>query len=137
MKSAVLVSFARTPIAAMNGGLSSMVAPAIGAAAISGALGKLPGGVSSVDGKTVEVLMGNVVSAGIGQAPARQAAKASGLSDATQCTTINKVCASGMKTAMYGSMSIMMGSGNIVVAGGFENMSRIPHYLMGGRTGGT
>jgi len=134
MSSVVLVSFARTPIGSLSGSLSQLLAPKLGSAAIAGALSKI-GGVNALESHNVEVILGNVVSAGVGQAPARQAAKAAGLPNSTQCTTLNKVCASGMKSAMYGASSIMLGSDNVVIAGGFESMSRIPHYMMGGRVG--
>jgi len=79
--------------------------------------------------------MGNVVSAGVGQAPARQASMGAGIPTSAVCTTVNKVCASGMKTMMFGAQSIMLGHHDIVVAGGFESMSHVPYYLPGGRYG--
>lgn len=123
-KKVVIVSAARTPIGSFMGALSSVPAPKLGAAAIKGALDKI-----NLDPKLVdEVLMGNVVQAGVGQAPARQAALFAGLSNEVAATTINKVCASGMKAIMQGAQAIMAGDANIVVAGGMENMSLIPHY---------
>jgi acetyl-CoA C-acetyltransferase len=124
MKEVVIVSAARTPIGSFLGALSSVPAPKLGAVAIKGALDKIKLEPSAVD----EVLMGNVVQAGTGQAPARQAAIYAGLPDTTPCTTINKVCASGMKAVMQGAQAIALGDANIVVAGGMENMSLIPHY---------
>jgi acetyl-CoA C-acetyltransferase len=107
------------------GALSSVPATKLGAAAIKGALHKI-----NLDPKLVdEVLMGNVVQAGNGQAPARQAALFAGLSESVACTTVNKVCASGMKAVMQGAQAIMAGDAEIVVAGGMENMSLIPHYV--------
>lgn len=124
-KKVVIVSAARTPIGSFMGALSSVPAPRLGAAAIKGALEKI-----NLDPKLVdEVLMGNVVQAGVGQAPARQAALYAGLSEAVACTTVNKVCASGMKAIMQGAQAIMAGDASIVVAGGMENMSSIPHYV--------
>ena len=123
-KKVVIVSAARTPIGSFMGALSSVPAPKLGAAAIKGALDKI-----NLDPKLVdEVLMGNVVQAGVGQAPARQAALFAGLSNEVAATTINKVCASGMKAIMQGAQAIIAGDANIVVAGGMENMSLIPHY---------
>jgi len=121
----VIVSAVRTPIGSFMGALSSVPATKLGAAAIKGALEKI-----NLDPKLVdEVLMGNVVQAGNGQAPARQAALYAGLSENVSCTTINKVCASGMKAVMQGAQAIMAGDAEIVVAGGMENMSLIPHYV--------
>lgn len=124
-KRVVIVSAVRTPIGTFLGGLSTVSAPKLGAAAIKGALDKI-----NLDPKLVdEVYMGNVVQAGEGQAPARQAALFAGLSQEVACTTINKVCASGMKSVMMGAQAIMCGDAEIVVAGGMENMSQIPHYV--------
>ena len=124
-KKVVIVSAVRTPIGSFMGALSSVPATKLGAAAIKGALNKI-----NLDPKLVdEVLMGNVVQAGNGQAPARQAALYAGLSESVACTTINKVCASGMKAVMQGAQAIMAGDAEIVVAGGMENMSLIPHYV--------
>jgi len=124
-KKVVIVSAVRTPIGSFMGALSSVPATKLGAAAIKGALNKI-----NLDPKLVdEVLMGNVVQAGNGQAPARQAALYAGLSESVACTTINKVCASGMKAVMQGAQAIIAGDAEIVVAGGMENMSLIPHYV--------
>ena len=124
-KRVVIVSAVRTPIGSFMGGLSTVSAPKLGAAAIKGALDKI-----KLDPKLVdEVYMGNVVQAGVGQAPARQAAIYAGLSENVACTTINKVCASGMKSVMLGAQAIACGDAEIVIAGGMENMSQIPHYL--------
>lgn len=125
MKEVVIVSVARTPIGSFMGALSSIPAPKLGAIAIKGALDKI-----NLDPKLVEeVLMGNVVQAGTGQAPARQAAIFAGIPDTVPCTTVNKVCASGMKTVMQAAQSIALGDASIIVAGGMENMSSIPHYV--------
>ena len=125
MKKVVIVSAVRTPIGSFMGALSTVPAPQLGAIAIKGALNKI-----NLDPALVnEVYMGNVVQAGVGQAPARQAAIFAGLSNEVACTTINKVCASGMKSVMLGAQAIMCGDAEIVVAGGMENMSMIPHYL--------
>ncbi|WP_338376668.1 acetyl-CoA C-acyltransferase [uncultured Flavobacterium sp.] len=121
----VIVSAVRTPIGSFMGALSSVPATQLGATAIKGALNKINLDVNLVD----EVIMGNVVQAGNGQAPARQAALAAGLSNNVPCTTINKVCASGMKAVMQGAQAIMAGDAEVVVAGGMENMSLIPHYV--------
>ncbi len=107
------------------GALSSMTAPQLGAVAIKGALDKINLDYNLVD----EVLMGNVVQAGVGQAPARQASRLAGLPDKVVATTVNKVCASGMKAVMQGAQAIMAGDAEIVVAGGMESMSQIPHYV--------
>lgn len=125
MKKVVIVSAARTPIGSFMGALSSVPAPQLGATAIKGALNKI-----NLDPALVsEVYMGNVIQAGVGQAPARQAAIFAGLPNDVACTTINKVCASGMKSVMMGAQAIMCGDAEIVVAGGMENMSLIPHYV--------
>lgn len=124
-KKIVIVSAARTPIGSFMGSLSTVPAPHLGAAAIKGALSKINLDPNLVD----EVFMGNVVQAGVGQAPARQAALFAGLSNEVACTTVNKVCASGMKAIMFGAQAIMAGDAEIVVAGGMENMSMIPHYV--------
>ncbi|REE08176.1 acetyl-CoA C-acyltransferase [Winogradskyella pacifica] len=123
-KDVVIVSAVRTPIGSFLGGLSTVPAPRLGAAAIKGALDKINLKPELVD----EVIMGNVVQAGSGQAPARQAAIYAGLPNTVPCTTINKVCASGMKAVMQAAQAIQLGDANIVVAGGMENMSLIPHY---------
>lgn len=124
-KEVVIVSAARTPIGSFLGALSTIPAPRLGAIAIKGALDKINLKPELVD----EVIMGNVVPAGTGQAPARQAAIYAGIPDTVSCTTINKVCASGMKAVMQGAQAIALGDADIVVAGGMENMSLIPHYL--------
>ncbi|MEO0038124.1 MAG: hypothetical protein RIQ59_1335 [Bacteroidota bacterium] len=124
-KKIVIVSAVRTPIGSFMGAFSSVPAPHLGAAAIKGALQKINLDPNLVD----EVFMGNVVQAGVGQAPARQAALFAGLSNEVVCTTVNKVCASGMKSIMMGAQAIMTGDAEIVVAGGMENMSSIPHYV--------
>lgn len=130
MKEVVIVSAVRTPIGSFLGSLSTVPAPKLGAAAIKAALEKIDLEPSRVD----EVFMGNVVQAGVGQAPAKQAALFAGIPDAVPCTTVNKVCASGMKSIALAAQSIKCGDADIVVAGGMENMSMIPHYLQG-RTG--
>ncbi|MFD0763017.1 acetyl-CoA C-acyltransferase [Lutibacter aestuarii] len=127
MKEVVIVSVARTPIGSFLGSLSNISAPKLGAIAIKGALDKI-----NLDTKLVdEVFMGNVVSAGLGQAPARQAAIFAGIPKTVPCTTINKVCSSGMKAIMFAAQAIKSGDAEIVVAGGMENMSSIPHYIAG------
>lgn len=124
MKEVFIVSAARTPMGSFLGSLSSVPAPILGAIAIKGALDKI-----NLDAKHVqEVYMGNVLQAGEGQAPARQAALGAGLSNETPSTTINKVCASGMKAVMMASQSIKSGDQDVIVAGGMENMSQVPHY---------
>ncbi|KIC03302.1 acetyl-CoA acetyltransferase [Flavobacterium sp. JRM] len=124
-KRVVIVSAVRTPIGSFMGGLSTVSAPKLGAVAIKGALERIQLDPNLVD----EVFMGNVVQAGVGQAPARQAAIFAGLSNEVACTTVNKVCASGMKAVMFGAQAIACGDAEIVVAGGMENMSLIPHYV--------
>lgn len=124
-KKVVIVSAVRTPIGSFMGSLSTVTATQLGAAAIKGALSK----INLYPNLVNEVLMGNVVQAGVGQAPARQAARFAGLPDNVPCTTVNKVCASGMKAVMQGAQAIMAGDAEIVVAGGMENMSLIPHYV--------
>jgi acetyl-CoA C-acetyltransferase len=124
-KKVVIVSAVRTPIGSFMGGLSTISASRLGAAAIKGALDKIQLDANLVD----EVFMGNVVQAGVGQAPARQAAIYAGLPNSVACTTVNKVCASGMKSVMMAAQAIQCGDAEIVVAGGMENMSLIPHYM--------
>ncbi|MBT5148243.1 MAG: acetyl-CoA C-acyltransferase [Flavobacteriales bacterium] len=120
-----IVSAARTPMGSFLGALSSVPATKLGSTAIQGAL-KMAG----LDPKEIEeVYMGNVLQAGMGQAPARQAALGAGLSESVPCTTINKVCASGMKAISLARATIVMGEAEIVIAGGMENMSQVPHYL--------
>ncbi|RWX01484.1 acetyl-CoA C-acyltransferase [Flavobacterium cerinum] len=124
-KKVVIVSAVRTPIGSFMGALSTVTASQLGAAAIKGALEKI-----NLDSKLVdEVIMGNVVQAGVGQAPARQASKFAGLPDSVIATTVNKVCASGMKAVMQAAQAIQCGDAEIVVAGGMESMSLIPHYV--------
>ncbi|MDY3337690.1 acetyl-CoA C-acyltransferase [Riemerella anatipestifer] len=124
MKEVFIVSAVRTPMGSFLGSLSNIPAPQLGATAIKGALAKI-----NLDPKEVqEVYMGNVLQAGEGQAPARQAALGAGLSKETPCTTINKVCASGMKAVMMATQAIKAGDADVVVAGGMENMSLVPHY---------
>lgn len=130
MKDVVIVSAVRTPIGSFGGSLANIPATQLGAIAIKGALEKI-----KLDPKEVqEVLMGNVLQAGLGQAPARQAALGAGLSVEVPCTTINKVCSSGMKAVMQAAQSIKLGEADVIVAGGMENMSSVPHY-MNGRNG--
>lgn len=124
MKDVVIVSVARTPIGSFMGSLSNISATKLGSIAIKGALEKINLEANLVE----EVFMGNVVSAGLGQAPARQAAIYAGIPDTVPCTTVNKVCASGMKAIMLAAQTISIGDAEIVVAGGMENMSSIPHY---------
>lgn len=129
-KEVYIISAVRTPIGSFMGGLSSISATSLGSTAIKGALEK-----GSVEAALIdEVFMGNVLQAGVGQAPARQAALGAGLGMNVPCTTINKVCASGMKSIMLAAQSIMTGDNHVVVAGGMESMSQTPHYLAG-RTG--
>jgi len=123
-KEVYIVSAVRTPIGSFGGSLSTVPATKLGAAAISGAIKKA--GISpEVIG---EVFMGNVLQANLGQAPARQAAMFAGISDLVPCTTVNKVCASGMKALSLATQSILCGDNDVVVAGGMENMSMVPHY---------
>lgn len=125
MNDVVIVSAVRTPIGSFMGSLSTIPAPKLGAFAIKGALDKI-----KLDPKQVEeVLMGNVIQAGTGQAPARQAAIYAGIPDKVPCTTVNKVCASGMKAVMQAAQAIALGDISVAVAGGMENMSLIPHYM--------
>lgn len=123
-KKVVIVAAARTPIGSFLGALSTIPAPKLGATAIKGALAQINLAPEHVE----EVIMGNVVQAGTGQAPARQAAIFAGIPDTVPCTTVNKVCASGMKAVMQAAQAIALGDAEIVVAGGMENMSLIPHY---------
>jgi acetyl-CoA C-acetyltransferase len=126
-KEVYIVSAVRTPMGSFLGNLSSVPAPQLGATAIKGAIEKA--GISA--DKVTEVFMGNVLQAGVGQAPAKQAALGAGLLNTTPCTTVNKVCASGMKAIMMGAQSIIAGDNEIVVVGGMENMSSVPHYMNG------
>ncbi|MAL59552.1 MAG: acetyl-CoA C-acyltransferase [Flavobacteriaceae bacterium] len=124
-KKVVIVSSARTPIGSFMGSLSSLTAAQLGSVAIKGALEKIKLDPSLVS----EVFMGNVVQAGVGQAPARQAALGAGIPDSVPCTTVNKVCASGMKAVMQAAQAVALGDAEVVVAGGMESMSNIPHYV--------
>jgi len=127
MQEVFIVSAVRTPIGSFMGALSTVPAPRLGATAIKGALGK-----AGISGDAVqEVFMGNVLSAGQGQAPARQAAMFADIPETVPCTTVNKVCASGMKAISLAAQSIRCGDNDVVVAGGMENMSMVPHYLDG------
>jgi acetyl-CoA C-acetyltransferase len=126
-KEVYIVSAVRTPIGSFLGGLSSVPATQLGSIAIKGALEKSGLKAEQID----EVFMGNVLQAGVGQAPARQAALGAGLSFDVPCTTVNKVCASGMKAIMLGTQSILTGDNEVVVVGGMENMSQTPHYIDG------
>jgi len=131
MNEVYIISAVRTPIGSFNGVLSSLTAVQLGSIAIRGALEKV-----SLDPALVnEVYMGNVIAAGLGQAPARQAAMKGGIPNSVPCTTVNKVCASGMKAIMLGAQSIMLGHNEVVVAGGMESMSNIPYYLPKARGG--
>ena len=127
MQEVVIVSAVRTPIGSFLGSLSSIPATKLGATAIKGALEKINLEPNLVD----EVLMGSVLQANLGQAPAKQAALYAGIPDTVPCTTVNKVCASGMKAIMQAAQAIQLGDAEIVVAGGMENMSMVPHYLNG------
>ena len=125
MKSTVIVAAKRTPIGSLLGSLSGVKATSLGACSIKAVLEQSKLSVNDID----QVILGNVVSAGIGQAPARQAAIKAGLSHKTICTTVNKVCASGMKSVTLGSQSIALGQSKVIIAGGFESMSLTPHYV--------
>ncbi len=131
MKEVVIVSAVRTPMGSFGGCLSSVSATKLGAAAIKGAIEK-----AGINSNIVnEIYMGNVLQANIGQAPAKQAAMFAGISQYVPCTTINKVCSSGMKAIMLAAQSIKCGDNDVVIAGGMENMSSVPHYFTKGRTG--
>tara|TARA_Y100000758_G_scaffold274171_1_gene217914 strand:+ start:342 stop:1520 length:1179 start_codon:yes stop_codon:yes gene_type:complete len=131
MKEVVIISAVRTPIGSFGGSLSSVSATKLGAVAIEGAMEK-----AGIDYKIVdEVFMGSVLQANLGQAPARQAAIFAGLSQDIPCTTVNKVCSSGMKSIMLAAQSIICGDNDVVIAGGMENMSIVPHYFAKGRSG--
>ena len=130
-KPIAILSASRTPMGGMMGSLSAVSAADLGAAAISAALEKSTLSVAEID----EVLMGCVLSAGVGQAPARQAALAAGLTQDTPCTTINKVCGSAMKAVMMGCNALRAGQATTVVAGGMESMSRAPYLIPQGRQG--
>ena len=126
-KEVYIISAVRTPMGSFLGAFASIPATQLGSIAIKGALEKSAVPVDAID----EVFMGNVLQAGVGQAPARQAALGAGLNQNVPCTTINKVCASGMKSIMLGAQSILTGDNQVVIAGGMENMSQTPHYLDG------
>lgn len=131
MKEVYIISASRTPIGSFGGSLSTISATELGSIAIKGAIEKAGVEVNEVS----EVIMGNVISANLGQAPARQASVGAGVGYNVPCTTINKVCASGMKAVMYGAQSIMLGTSDVVIAGGMESMSNIPYYLPKARFG--
>lgn len=131
IKEVVIVAAVRTPIGSFGGSLASLTAVELGAIALKGALEK-----AGVDPKEVQqVIMGNVISANLGQAPARQAAKKAGLPDTVECTTVNKVCASGTKAIMFAAQAIMLGQADVILAGGMESMSNVPYYLDKARFG--
>jgi len=131
MKEVYIVSAVRTPVGSFGGSLASLSAVTLGGVAVKEAIGR-----AGVDPKLIqEILIGNVLSAGLGQAPATQIAAAAGLGFNIPCTLINKVCASGMKAVMLGAQSILTGQNDIVVAGGTESMSNVPYYLLKARTG--
>ena len=131
MKKVVIVSATRTPIGSFLGSLSSLSATDLGAQSIKKTLNKINLKPEMID----EVFMGNVLQANNGQAPAKQCAIKAGLSNKTPCTTINKVCSSGMKSIMIGAQSIMSGHNEVVLVGGMENMSQVPHYMINSRSG--
>lgn len=131
MKEVYIISAKRTPIGSFGGSLTSISATALGAKAIIGALSA----ANVMPDQVQEVFMGNVVSANLGQAPARQAALGAGLPFSVPCTTVNKVCASGMKSVMFAAQAIALGQAEIIVAGGMESMSNIPYYVPGARWG--
>uniref|UniRef100_UPI002714DE06 thiolase family protein n=1 Tax=Cecembia rubra TaxID=1485585 RepID=UPI002714DE06 len=131
MKEVYIIAAVRTPLGSFGSKLSGLTAVELGSIAIKGALNK-----AGVDPKEVEeVMMGNVISANLGQAPARQAAIGAGIGYHVPCTTINKVCSSGMKAVMFGAQSIMTGQNDLVVAGGMESMSNVPYYVPKARFG--
>lgn len=131
MQEVYILSVARTPIGSFGGSLSSLSAVDLGAIAIQGALGK-----SGLEGSEVdEVYMGNVISANLGQAPARQAAIKAGIGNHVPCTTVNKVCSSGLKSIMLGAQTIALGQADVIVAGGMESMSNVPYYVPKARFG--
>ena len=131
VKEVVIVAAVRTPIGSFGGALASLSATELGAIALKGALDK-----AGVAPELVEqVIMGNVISANLGQAPARQAARKAGLPDTVECTTVNKVCASGSKAIMFAAQAIMLGQADVILAGGMESMSNVPYYLDKARFG--
>jgi acetyl-CoA C-acetyltransferase len=130
----VIVSYARTPIGSFGGSLASLTGPQLGAHAIKAALKKLAPAFSAigqnVESSVDECILGNVMSANLGQGPARQAAVLSGLPASVRCTAVNKVCSSGLKSVMFAAQQLKLGVSNrLVVAGGFESMSNVPFYL--------
>lgn len=131
IKEVVIVSAVRTPIGSFGGALASLTAVELGGIALKGALDKA--GVAPAE--VQQVIMGNVISANLGQAPARQAAKKAGLPDTVECTTVNKVCASGSKAIMFAAQAIMLGQADCILAGGMESMSNVPYYLDKARFG--
>ena len=131
MQEVYIVSVARTPIGSLGGVLSGVTAVELGKIAVQAAMERAGVNGTQID----EVYMGNVLQANVGQAPAQQVSIAAGIATTTPCTTVNKVCASGMKAIMLGAQSIMLGDNNVVVVGGMESMSNAPHYLPSGRTG--
>ncbi len=131
IREVVIVGASRTPIGSFLGTLSSVPATKLGSIVIKESLKRANVDLELVD----EVIMGNVLTAGEGQAPARQAALGAGLPQGTECMTINKVCGSGLKSVMLATQAIMVGDADIIVAGGMENMSKVPHYLLNTRTG--
>ena len=131
LKNVVIAAAKRTPVGAFQGSISSVSAPDLGAKVIGGILEETMLDPASVN----EVIMGNVLAAGLGQAPARQAALGSGLPDTVECITINKMCGSGLKAAMLATQAIQVGDADIIIAGGFENMSQAPYLLSKGRDG--
>ena len=131
IKEVVIISAVRTPIGSFGGVLASLSATELGAIALKGALEKAGVAASEVE----QVIMGNVISANLGQAPARQAAKKAGLPDTVECTTVNKVCASGSKAIMMAAQTIMLGQADVILAGGMESMSNVPYYLDKNRFG--
>ncbi|MBU1298442.1 MAG: acetyl-CoA C-acetyltransferase, partial [Bacteroidetes bacterium] len=131
MNDVVIVSAVRTPIGSFNGSISSLPATKLGAIVIEEALKRSNVGKDQVD----EVIMGSVLTAGMGQAPARQAAIYAGLPESVECMTINKVCGSGLKSVMLGAQAIMLGDADVVVAGGMESMSNVPYILDKARSG--
>src|SRR5476651_2605106 len=124
MKEVYIVSAVRTPIGSWGGSLKDLSATKLGSIAIKGAVEKAGVNMSEIN----EVFMGSVMQANLGQAPARQAARFAGVPDNVPCTTVNKVCASGMKSVMLGAQAIMLGDADVVVAGGMESMSNVPFY---------
>ena len=126
IREVIIVGAARTPIGSFLGTLSSVPATKLGSIVIKESLKR-----ANIDFELVdEVIMGNVLTAGEGQAPARQAALGAGLPQGTECMTINKVCGSGLKSVMLATQAIMVGDADIIVAGGMDNMSKVPHYLL-------